>query len=196
MRFTNKQVVTMVCAVAAAVVLAPVGVMAATGQLVNIVDPSSAGRAVRVTSDGALRVDARSGAVPNPLNFAPGYKTGLGFLPAAVFNGPDRTAITQLTFATDVGSNSYQGWSWRVEVYAMRRTAGTDACSFTSGNWSKSLVRTISVPVNDTVVLDLTGSPVLLVPATGQPTCLGVYVMREVGGGKLFVGGNGYRFAP
>lgn len=44
MKFQAKHVVTMVCAVSAAAVLAPVGVMAATGTLVNVTDPFNASR--------------------------------------------------------------------------------------------------------------------------------------------------------
>lgn len=54
MKFSSKQVVTMVVAVCAAVVLAPVAVSAATGSLVNIVDPVNAGSKARVNPTGTL----------------------------------------------------------------------------------------------------------------------------------------------
>ena len=54
MRFSSKQVVTMVVAVCAAVVLAPVAVYAATGSFVNITDPVNAGSKARVNPSGTL----------------------------------------------------------------------------------------------------------------------------------------------
>jgi hypothetical protein len=53
-RFTNRQIVTMVAAVCAAVVLAPVGALAATGSLVTITDPQHTSQKARVTSAGRL----------------------------------------------------------------------------------------------------------------------------------------------
>ncbi|HEV2891558.1 MAG TPA: hypothetical protein VGX28_14390 [Frankiaceae bacterium] len=53
-RLSGGQIVTIVVAICAAVVLAPVGVMAATGQLVNIADPVTGGNQARVNSAGSL----------------------------------------------------------------------------------------------------------------------------------------------
>jgi hypothetical protein len=62
-RFSSKQIVVMVVAVCAAVVLAPVGVMAATGSLVNIVDPSNASHKAHVDSSGHVLVASGTQAV-------------------------------------------------------------------------------------------------------------------------------------
>jgi hypothetical protein len=53
-RFSSGQIVTMVVAVCAAVALAPVGVMAATGSFINIVDPINGGSKARVNGSGGL----------------------------------------------------------------------------------------------------------------------------------------------
>lgn len=55
-RFRPRHVVTMVVAVSAALVLMPVAVGAATGSLVNIVDPSTAANKAKVTNKGQLYV--------------------------------------------------------------------------------------------------------------------------------------------
>ena len=55
-RFTGRQIVTMVVAISAAVVLAPVGALAATGSLVNITDPVHRDQKARVSGDGRLLV--------------------------------------------------------------------------------------------------------------------------------------------
>ena len=54
MRFSSKQIVTMVVAVSAAVVLMPVAVSAATGSFINIVDPVNGGSKARVNPTGTL----------------------------------------------------------------------------------------------------------------------------------------------
>ncbi|HEX8002336.1 MAG TPA: hypothetical protein VF519_06540 [Mycobacteriales bacterium] len=53
-RLSGRHIVTIVVAVCAAVVLAPVGVMAATGTLVNITDPVNSANRARVTSAGSM----------------------------------------------------------------------------------------------------------------------------------------------
>lgn len=55
-RLTGRHIVTIVASICAAVVLAPVGVMAATGQLVNIADPVTGSNQARVNSGGGLHV--------------------------------------------------------------------------------------------------------------------------------------------
>ena len=54
-RLSGGHIVTIVVAICAAVVLAPVGVMAATGSFVNITDPVTAANKARVNSAGALQ---------------------------------------------------------------------------------------------------------------------------------------------
>jgi hypothetical protein len=54
--FTGRQITTIAVAVAAAIILAPVGVMAASGSLVNIADPGHPSRKAHVTAAGALQV--------------------------------------------------------------------------------------------------------------------------------------------
>ena len=53
-RLSGAQIVAIVVAISAAVVLAPVGVLAATGQLVNIADPVTGSNRARVNAAGSL----------------------------------------------------------------------------------------------------------------------------------------------
>lgn len=55
-RFTGRQITTIVVAIALTVVAFPVGVLAATGSLVNITDPTHPAYKARVSSVGALTV--------------------------------------------------------------------------------------------------------------------------------------------
>jgi hypothetical protein len=62
-RFTGRQITAMVIAICAAVVLVPVGAMAATGSLVNITDPVARSHKARVDTAGRLKVGDGSGAL-------------------------------------------------------------------------------------------------------------------------------------
>jgi hypothetical protein len=65
-RLSTNQLVTVVVAVCAAIVLAPVTVMAATGSFVNITDPTVASHKAKVGSTGGLytaQVDPSTGSV-------------------------------------------------------------------------------------------------------------------------------------
>jgi hypothetical protein len=58
---SGKQITTVVVAICAAVVAAPVAVGAATGSLINITDPYTAANKARVNAKGAVAVTARDG---------------------------------------------------------------------------------------------------------------------------------------
>jgi hypothetical protein len=62
-RITGRQVTAMVIAICLAVVLVPVGAMAATGSLVNITDPVAKTHKARVDSAGRLKIGDGSGAL-------------------------------------------------------------------------------------------------------------------------------------
>ena len=55
-RFSSRQITTMVVAICCAVVLLPIGAVAATGSLVNITDPVYTARKARVDTAGRLNV--------------------------------------------------------------------------------------------------------------------------------------------
>jgi hypothetical protein len=58
-RFSNRQVTAMIASICAAVVLAPVGAMAATGNLTSIADPVHKSQKARVNASGNLYVTQR-----------------------------------------------------------------------------------------------------------------------------------------
>lgn len=196
MRFEPKHVVAMVVAVSAAVVLAPVGVMAATGTLVNIADPANGARRAKVSSDGALRVESRGAVGAKTFNFTSGALSSLTFHKLYEQTGPDRVVITDVSLAAGMFSAS-NNWSFRATLWGATRTSGSAACSPTAPGYVARPLRTVEVPVNDTVVLSFAGTPLLLPKAeAGQPTCLGVTINRTVTDASLYVGGAGYRYTP
>lgn len=198
MNLTPKQLVTMVVAVSVAAVLTPVGVMAASGTLVNIGDPVSGGRMARVSSDGALRVESRTAVSSKAFTFASQALTSLGFVKLAEYPAPERILVTEMSFASGMFATD-NGWSFRVNVYAAKRKAGgTGECRINSpANWTPKLLRTVEVPINQTVTLNFAGSPLVVPPAAaGQVSCFGVEVSRAITNASLYVGGTGYRYTP
>jgi hypothetical protein len=196
MKFAPRHVVAMVVAVCAAVVLAPVGVLAATGQLVNITDPVSGSRQARVSADGRLWVDARAGASSNQFSFASDPLAGNVFVKLFENTGPRRIALTEVSFASGK-LDTTNGYAFRATLWGLARMSGTAACALNAPGWTMRRLRTVEVPINDSFALNFDGSP-LLVPAapSGQKTCLGVYIDRTITSSALFVGGSGYTYVP
>jgi hypothetical protein len=196
MRFAPKHVVAMVAAVCAAVVLAPVGVMAATGQLVNITDPVTSTRKARVSSDGRLAVDVRAGTSTNQFSFASDPLSGNVFVKLFEATGPRRVALTEVSFASGL-LNTTNGYAFRATLWAYTRSSGTGACGQNVPGWTGRRLRTVEIPINDSVALNFAGTPLLLpAAASGQPSCLGVYIDRTITNAQMFVGGTGYTYAP
>ena len=192
-RFSTKQVVAMVVSVCAAVVLAPVGVMAATGQIVNIVDPGNASRQARVGSGGTLQVESRAGSVAN--SFSKQIEaTGFGFHKIGETTAPSRIALTEVSIGT-TGSTFAE---WQFLVVAFVQTTGTASCGTTLSGYTKHVLRQIMVPPQDMRQLLFNGPP-LVVPAgaAGKKTCVG-FTVQEMGTGpdvKLLFGATGYTFS-
>ena len=194
MKFQPKHVVTMVVALSAAVILAPVGVLAATGQLVNITDPSNSARKARVSSDGSLRVESRAGASSKTFSFQSNAMNNITFFPLKEFAGSDKTALTEMSFAAG-GIFSDPDLSYTVHVWGLVRTSGSAACALSAAGWTKKLMRTIAVRTQSSVTLTFTGSPLLMPSAAAdQRTCLGVELRNSITDGAVYVGGTGYRF--
>lgn len=196
MGFQPRHVVTMVVAVCAAAVLAPVGVMAATGQLVNIADPFSSARTARVSSDGSLRVESRAAASGKSFSFQSVGLNSITFFPLREFGGSERTAITELTFAAG-GIFSDETLSYTVHVWGLERTAGMQRCGLSSAGWTKTLLRTVVVRAQSSEVVTFAGTPLMLpTAAANQQSCIGVELKNSLTDGALYVGGTGYRVAP
>jgi hypothetical protein len=196
MKLAPKHVVTIVVSVCAAVVLAPVGVMAATGSLVNITDPVDASRKARVNPDGTLRVEARSLAGSGTFNKTSGDLAFAGSSAALVTaTSPTRIAVTELSVSADtyITANNPQ-YTARVEIYQLTRTSGTAACAMSASGWTQQLLRYVSVASGQTVDLTFGGSPMVLSAPTGQVSCLLAFVRVMPTNGHVFVGATGYTY--
>jgi hypothetical protein len=189
MKFTSKQVVTMVVAVSAAVILAPVGVMAAAGQLVNIADPVL-DRKVRVGSGGTLQVESRAGALSGAFNKSFTF-TGLGFHKIAEVTGPNRIAITEVTL-----SGYEVDYNAEAALVVYTQTSGTGTCGTTLTGYTKTELRRFAWPMKEVTQLTFDGPP-LVIPAAGPglKQCVG-FAMQEVGtDARIFLGATGYTYS-
>ncbi|HWL36856.1 MAG TPA: hypothetical protein VNQ77_11735 [Frankiaceae bacterium] len=171
MRFSSKQVVAMVAAGCAAVVLAPVGVHAATGQLVNVVDKLT-GQSARVSTNGALLVENRAYPGQNAF-YATNQRYQFGWIPLVSTVGPTRLAVTKLILA---GPFDTPGNAGEVLVEAMVRTSGTLPCNGPgTAGYTRYTMLHLWVPARDTVQLDFAGQSLPIPHAgTGHPLCIGV----------------------
>ena len=190
MKFSSKQVVAMVVAVSAAVVLAPVGVMAATGQLVNIADPVITGRSARVGSGGTLQVESRAGATSGAFNKSFAFQ-GLGFHKIAETTGPNRIAITEVTL-----SGYEVDYDAEAALVAYVQTTGTGTCGTTLSGYTKTELRRFAWPMNEVTQLTFDGPPLIVpAPAPGKIVCVG-FAMQEVGTqARLFLGATGFTYS-
>lgn len=192
MRFTSKQIVTMVVSVCAAAVLAPVGVHAATGQLVNLVDPVLSARKVRVGSVGALQVESRPGV--------PGGATNVSHVDIATLtpqallevNGPTRIALSELTvtvrkFGSPVVAATI------VDLIAYAHVTGTNPCG--QSGWTGTHLRRVQLNTGESQQWDFDGPP-LVVPraANGQRQCLAAKLYQWVGDTRVDVGATVFHY--
>jgi hypothetical protein len=180
----------MVVAGCAAIVFAPVGVMAATGQIVNIADGSNASRLTRVGSNGTLFTETRAGVLSNAFNMNLNNVVDLSLHKMIETGYPNHLAITEVTVGTRGTEN---GYTTQVDVRAYVRTSGTNACG--GAGWTSTMLRRLSVKTNETVQLVFDGPPLVLpVPASGQRVCLTMSITQLPSGIVADFGGTGYQF--
>lgn len=191
-RFSSKQIVAMVCAVSGAVVLAPVGVMAATGQIVNVVDPSNAGRAARVAPVGALQVETRPGIVTNAANVVATDINTLAPRRLMEVTSPSRIALSELTVAVRKNGTPAAA-DTVVELHSYVRDSGTAACG--GSGWSDTLLRRVTLQTSQTLQLDFDGPP-LVIPAApvGKRQCLAAKLYQWVDATKVEIGATVYSY--
>lgn len=198
MTFQPKHVVTMVACVSAAVVLAPVGVMAATGTLVNITDAAYSSRKARVSADGSLRVEQRAAATTNTFNRSSAGVNSLSFAKLIEVSGPRRLAITDLSFSADTfTSQATAGYAARLEFVALIRKSGTSACAYNASGWTRTTLRWVDIAPTQTNQLSFSGSPLVPPVATGgEDTCIGFQVWVLPANTTIFAGVSGYTYEP
>lgn len=192
MRFQPRHVVTMVVAVCAAAVLAPVGVMAATGTLVNIVDPVLGDRKVRVGSAGSLQVESRPGVTSGGFNWT-GNTSGYSTMKVREVVGPARIALTELTATSDGGAVG--GWNV-VSIAAYVQTTGPATCPGSYG-YTKTVLRTVQARNHEsTLQLDFVGPP-LIVPAApaGKKVCVTAEVISYSPDSAIYLGATGFTYS-
>jgi len=122
--FSNQQIVTIVVAICLAIVLAPVGVYAASIQKVRLVDKNNAARAAKVAPDGRVLAQVRGNVsvrgYVNAANVAPsrsfsvavgsGERTLRQAIPSFTRG---RLMITSLTFANNNSSSASYAWIYK-----------------------------------------------------------------------------------
>ena len=204
MQLTGKQLVTMVVAISVAAVLTPVGVMAATGTLVNITDPNNAARKAKVTAAGALQVEQRAG-LPTGAASRHFVATGLTFHKLAEATYPERIGVTEVSLSSHgpTSSNTY-GHNY-VELVAYVQQSGSAPCGPASayvepppGYERKVLRRMLVRNLSQTVQLTWNG-PALVVPAAtgaGRKVCVQLEVVLITTDTTIWLGGTAYKFTP
>ena len=171
-------------------VLGPLTALAATGQLVNIVDPTNASRAAVVTEIGALQVQTRPGI---PANSFSGRSTRSTTGWAGLYTVPSgrRTAIVEATFSSRASSAEVLVSLGVATVPLANSCIGTNT-GITTGAFS----RTFYVPAGVPVQVDFSGQPIVLgLPASGMKHCVGVLV-GSTDPFTINVGVSGYTFVP
>jgi hypothetical protein len=190
MRFSTNQVVTLAVAGCAALVLAPIAATAATGTLVNIVDPANSSRTARVSASGGLFAETRPFPGSSGFNVT-GSRLGLGYINLASTTAPTRLAITDVTI-TGQGPSGAQ----EVLVEAFVRTTGTAGCGGPgTAGYTRFTLRRVAVNNQATLPLTFLGQP-LVIPtgASGQQVCFGVTVISIPSGSATYVGATGFRY--
>jgi hypothetical protein len=184
---TPRERIVITLAVCLTVLVAgPMTVLAATGQLVNIVDPSNAGRQARVTAIGAVQVQARLGIPSGALNFQ-GTRENSGWVSLGSVLAPNGIAMTELT--------SYGTGASGIAIVSIQHAAVDDGASCTTPPSSPSLVRRMVVKVGTTEQL-VFPSPIFIAAApAGKRRCIFAQV-TSVNGTTHYVAVSGYQYAP
>jgi hypothetical protein len=177
--FSSRQIVVLVCAVSAAAVLAPVGVMAATGTIVNITDPVSATRKARVTTAGALQVEQRAGVPASARNVSITDIRSLATYPLVQAVGPSRMGVGELMVAVHNTGTPVDEPTIADLTYFLRGAGVTTACG--RDGWAPTLLRRVTVRTDTTVQLNFTGPPLVVpAPPSGRTACVAVRLYQWV----------------
>jgi hypothetical protein len=190
--FSSKQIVTMVVALSAAVVFAPVAVMASAGQIVNIADPIL-NRKVRVGSVGALQVETRPGVTSGAVNVSHVDIQSLSPRKLAEVTSPTRIALAEFTVGVhNVGNPVVEPTV--VEINRYVHVSGTNACGLSG--WSGTVLRRITLENDETLQLKFDGPPLMVpTPPAGTKFCLATKLYQWVGETKVDVGATVFTYS-
>ena len=190
----TRNVVALVATVGVVAALMPVGVLAATGQLVNIADPFVSSRRARVTSSNSLQTETRAGFGPNTISRYWTADTLESFMFSEV-TGPDRLALTEMTLGSVGPSNGTTTGHHYIDIVSYVQGAGTGTCGVSSSGWTVTTLRRLVVRnFHPSMQIDWSG-PVLLAPkpADGKKACVIVRVNTYTTGSVIYIGATGYR---
>jgi hypothetical protein len=192
MELAPRHVVAMVASVCAAVVLAPVGVMAATGTLSNLVDPYDASRRARVGTNGGLFTENRPRTSSGTFNKQATDVTDANLHVLLDLAAPNKIAVTDFAL-TVVDDGTTQALYDIVALFAFVRTSGTAPCG--GAGWTRTALRTLTVPHGQAAQQTFDSAPLVLpTPATGQRVCLAFQQTRWVGSTRTQVAVSGFTF--
>lgn len=193
MQFAPKHIVAIVVAVSAAAVLTPVGVMAATGQLVNITDPVDAGNKARVTDNGALQVETRPRATRYVKNVSHVDIASLTPRPLLEVAAPSKIALLEVTVGVRDFGNPVIAPTI-VDLVSYVRTSGVNPCG--QAGWTGTTLRRITLMTDKTeqVTFDNAGLPLPVAPA-GKRQCLAAKLYQWVGDTRVDIGATVYAFS-
>lgn len=192
MQLAPKHVVTMVACVCAAVVLAPVGVMAATGTLVNLTDPLDSSRKARVSGISGLYVDTRPRATAGSFNL---LTTDVNYVtPQALRATPSPNGIAVTSVVVTVKGDNSASVN-HVRLYSRVRTSGNGPCSAGTGWTTPKYLVSIAVHAGSTEQVTYDGPPLVIPPAAaGQAVCLGFQQTQHTGSTWTDVAVTGFTF--
>lgn len=194
MNFQPKHVVTIVVALAAAAVLTPVGVMAATGTLVHITDPYYPERRARVTTSNSLQAETRAGVGPNVMtqHWTADTLESFEFMEVT---GPDRIALTEVTLGSVGPSNGTTTGHHYIDVVSYVQGSGTSACGTSSSGYTVKTLTRLVVRNFHPSVQTLWNGPALLAPAppAGKKACVVIRVNTYTTGSVVYISATGYR---
>ena len=184
----RERVLLTFLACATVLALGPLTALAATGQLMNIVDPTNAARIAKVTDIGALQVQTRPGLALNSFN-GRNFKGGGGWMTVYEHTSTKATAIVEATLATGEGAGIY------IYRIGFATAASTTACS--SLVTYTAYAREIHLKAGETMQLDFSGAPLqILAPTSGKKVCIGIFIQFSPPGGTTAAGLSGYLYTP
>ena len=190
MKLAPKHAIVLALVWAVAVVAAPVGVIAATGQLVNVVDPVDQTRRARVGTSGTLFVESRPGVPRGAFNVLTEDITNVVGHTVQEASAGARIAITQVTFTLRGDDSTATN---HVRLLSQTRESGSAACG--GSGWSlPSTLTTVVLRAGETVQLEYPGPTLTAKSKPGQRTCLRLQQTRWTGGTELDVQVTGYTY--
>ena len=190
MKLAPKHVVTIVVAISAAVVLAPVGVMAATGSLTNIVDAYDSTRRARVSKANAVYVDTRPRTSTGTFNVQLETNSIIRYKVYEVA-APTRIAITDLSITVENNDTGTSLAGNVVELVQYVRKSGTAECG--GAGWERKVLRKVTALRGHTSQLTFDGAPIVL-PENTTRQCVVIFPTQLMTGTDTYVGVGGFVF--